>query len=217
MAILPSASLARPNLPATVVVDIGPLATGLYHRATCPWLSKGTPQSYTLAEAKQRYYQPHCLCLTGMDAVPAACAISLETPQQVFAEAPAGTPTTPTEFSPRGYFTLGSTKQGVQAVQGTPSSIIGNSWHYEYSSVSFSNNLVVGYSNVSNNLKVQVGEKTNAAGYISVGSTQAEVLAVQGTPSSIIGNSWHYEYSSVSFSNGVVAGYSNISNNLRVK
>ena len=107
------------------------------------------------------------------------------------------------------------------AVQGTPSSIIGTTWHYSYSSVQFLNGRVNGYSNISRNLRVKLSPKAEtfpqSPGYFTIGSTQDEVLAVQGTPTSIIGNSWHYDYSSVQFVNGKVKGYSDISKNLKVR
>src|SRR5262249_31525950 len=61
--------------------------------------------------------------------------------------------------SPRlhsGYFTIGSSKDDVLAIQGEPSSIIGSTLHYGYSSVHFRGNQVSGYSNISNNLKVRL-------------------------------------------------------------
>jgi curved DNA-binding protein CbpA len=122
----------------------------------------------------------------------------------------------------RNYFTIGSSKDEVLAVQGTPNSIIGDTWHYGYSSVEFLNGMVEGYSNISKNLHVKLSPKADSSlehrrDYFTIGSSQEEVLAVQGTPSSIIGTTWHYAYSSVEFLNGRVKGYSNISHNLRVK
>jgi hypothetical protein len=119
------------------------------------------------------------------------------------------------------YFTLGSTKDDVLAVQGTPTSIVGDTWYYSYSTISFYNGRVRGYSNTSKNLRVTVLPKTESSaslkGYFTIGSTYDEVLAVQGTPSSIVGETWYYNYSTVSFYNGRVRGYSNTSNNLKVK
>jgi len=62
-----------------------------------------------------------------------------------------------------GYFGLGSTKDEVLAIQGTPTGIIsgggltGDIWSYEFSSVNFNTNgTVVGYSNIGRNLRVRV-------------------------------------------------------------
>lgn len=121
----------------------------------------------------------------------------------------------------RDYFTIGSSQDEVLAVQGTPSSIIGTTWHYAYSSVQFLYGRVKGYSDISHNLRVKLLPKAetflHSPGYFTIGSTQDEVLAVQGTPTGIIGNSWHYDYSSVQFLNGKVKGYSDISKNLKVR
>lgn len=57
---------------------------------------------------------------------------------------------------PIGYFTIGSSKDEVLAIQGTPSSVIGNSFLYGYSSVDFQGDRVSGYSNISKNLKVRL-------------------------------------------------------------
>jgi len=124
--------------------------------------------------------------------------------------------------SSRGYFTTGSSKDDVLAVQGTPSSVIGSTFHYGYSSVHFRGDRVSGYSNISNNLRVRLlpdGDTSEASSraYFTIGSTKEEVLAIQGTPSSVIGGTFHYGYSSVHFRGDRVSGYSNISNNLKVR
>ena len=114
-------------------------------------------------------------------------------------------------FDPRrsgDYFTLDSTKDDVLAVQGTPTSIVGETWYYSYSTINFYNGRVRGYSNTSKNLHVKVLPKSESSltskGYFTIGSTHDEVLAVQGTPSSIIGETWYYSYSTISFYNGRV-------------
>ena len=50
-----------------------------------------------------------------------------------------------------------------------------------------------------------------------MGSTKDEVLAIQGTPDSIIGTSFSYGYSSVNFQGDKVSSWSNISKNLKVQ
>jgi DnaJ-class molecular chaperone len=55
-----------------------------------------------------------------------------------------------------GYFTIGSTKEQVRAVMGTPSSVSDHFWMYDFSMVNFdSQGSVSGYSNTSKNLKVK--------------------------------------------------------------
>ena len=51
-------------------------------------------------------------------------------------------------------FSLGSTEDEVRRIMGTPMSIIGGGWSYGYSSVSFRDGRVVGYSNITGLLKV---------------------------------------------------------------
>jgi len=69
-------------------------------------------------------------------------------------------PETPQPAS-KHYFTLGSTKDEVLAVQGTPTGVqnypsLGDVWNYEFSSVDFTTDGVVkGYSNISHNLRVK--------------------------------------------------------------
>ncbi|MDE0040462.1 MAG: hypothetical protein OXT74_00350, partial [Candidatus Poribacteria bacterium] len=100
-----------------------------------------------------------------------------------------GSNTTP--FYPKltrgGYFTVGSTKDEVLAVQGTPKSF--SDWEFDYgsSSVYFSNGRVTRwYNSPFAPLKARLVPKSNTInrGYFTVGSTKDEVLAVQGTPKS---------------------------------
>jgi hypothetical protein len=120
------------------------------------------------------------------------------------------------------YFTIGSTKSEVQALQGIPSSIIEDTWFYDASQITFVNDRVIGYSNNSGNLHMKLLPKTDsdhirARGYFTIGSTKDEVIAIQGTPSGIIGNTWIYGLSKINFYNGKVTSYSNTSKNLKVK
>jgi phage baseplate assembly protein gpV len=122
----------------------------------------------------------------------------------------------------RGAFTLGSTEDEVLAVQGTPTGIEGGRWAYDSSSVSFSNGRVEAYANETQKLHLQMtpqGDVTaaRARGFFALGSTADEVLAVQGTPTSVAGNRWGYELSWVVFDDGKVESYSNVSGNLRVR
>lgn len=110
------------------------------------------------------------------------------------------------------YFTLGSTKDDVLRVQGTPTGVRGAVWHYGFSSVRFSEDRVVSYDNSFGNLKVRLVpsreylEKAGgtAPSFFTVGSSADEVLAVQGTPTSIRGNMWFYDFSDVLFRDGRV-------------
>lgn len=122
----------------------------------------------------------------------------------------------------RGYFTLGSIQDDVLAIQGTPTGVEGDRWRYDSSSVDFARGEVVGYSNASHNLHVEVyaqGDAASAAaqGAFSVGSSENEVLAVQGTPTSVGGDCWTYELSWIKFDNGRVESYANLSRNLKLR
>jgi DnaJ-like protein len=122
----------------------------------------------------------------------------------------------------RGYFTLGSSPDEVLAVQGTPTSIEGTRWTYDNSAVGFSDGQLDRYVNGAQNLHIQVFPKgdsslARAHGVFTLGSSQDDVLAVQGTPSSIEGSRWTYELSWVKFDQGKVESYSNLSGNLRLR
>jgi len=54
------------------------------------------------------------------------------------------------------YFTLGSSKDDVAIIQGTPKAIIGNTWYYEGSTITFSDDKVVGYDNSTGKLKIKI-------------------------------------------------------------
>jgi hypothetical protein len=122
----------------------------------------------------------------------------------------------------RAYVTIGSTKDEVRALQGNPSRIIGDTWFYDASQVTFSSDKVVGYANNSENLHMRLMPKTDMThirekGYFTIGATKDEVIALQGTPGSIIGNTWVYGLSQIKFYDDTVVSYSNASQNLKVK
>lgn len=114
-----------------------------------------------------------------------------------------------------GYFTIGSTKDDVLAVQGTPDRFTDNSFHYRLSSVYFdANGRVASWENYSfKKLRVRMlPEVPSRSSYFTVGSSKNEVLAVQGTPDRFSENSFHYGLSSVYFdSDGRVTGWDNYS------
>ena len=64
--------------------------------------------------------------------------------------------TAQSRHKPQEYFTIGSTKNNVKRIQGSPTSIVGQIWMYGYDTVSFDyNDKVSGYSNNSSKLKVK--------------------------------------------------------------
>ncbi len=121
------------------------------------------------------------------------------------------------------FFTLGSTKDEVLRVQGVPTGVRGSLWHYGFSSVRFSEDRVAAYDNSFGNLKVRLApsreymEKTagRAPSFFTIGSSADEVLAVQGTPSSVRGNMWFYDFSDVLFRDGRVGWVNDPAGRLR--
>ena len=116
-----------------------------------------------------------------------------------------------------GYFTVGSTKDQVLAVQGTPTSFSDTSFEYGLSSVTFWNDRVMSWQNHSSNpLRVRIVPSASVntkLGYFTVGSTKDEVLAVQGTPTSFSETAFEYGLSSIKFRDGRVVGWQNYSSN----
>jgi hypothetical protein len=109
------------------------------------------------------------------------------------------------------FFTLGSTQDEVLRVQGTPTSVRGDRWTFGFSQVRFRDGRVVSYDNYFGNLKIRLLPSPDAvaagpapAGFFTIGSTPDDVLAVQGTPTSIRGNVWFYEFADVLFRDGRV-------------
>ncbi len=131
------------------------------------------------------------------------------------------------------YFTLGSTMDEVRSVQGAPKSINNYSsytiWSYgpySLTTVKFSNdtNSVIAYDNYDNILNVFMGSAIEGSVF-TIGSTQSEVLAAQGTPKSINNYSSYtiwgygsYSLTTVKFSNdtNLVIEYSDYDNILNI-
>jgi curved DNA-binding protein CbpA len=122
------------------------------------------------------------------------------------------------DYNPK-TFSLGSSRNDVLLVQGTPTQVEPNKWSYGFSEVYFKNGLVSGYNNFFSNLKVlMLPSKASAAtlskGYFTIGSSQDDVLAVQGTPTVVHGNTWSYQLSEVQFGEGKVRIVNDFSGNL---
>lgn len=117
-------------------------------------------------------------------------------------------------------FTIGATKEEVLRVQGTPTHAEGNKWSYGFSEIYFRDGVVIGFNNFFNNLKVtmrplQGSDATPAKGYFTIGSSQDEVLALQGTPTIVQGNLWSYQLSDVLFVDGRVRSVNDFSGILK--
>ncbi|HHP7244841.1 MAG TPA: hypothetical protein ACFE0H_09170, partial [Elainellaceae cyanobacterium] len=130
-------------------------------------------------------------------------------------------------------WTLGSPRENVFRVQGTPTSV--NTYNsinrevlnYQGSQIELTNGFVTGYSDFDNNLNVSVNipfpQDSSPSSAWSLGSTRADVFQIQGTPSRIqrydsaCREVLQYGNSSVDLNNGIVAGYDNFDNNLLVR
>lgn len=155
---------------------------------------------------------------------------STTTPKPISKPTPTKKPTTvkkvtptPTKKPPTnivlkvGTFMIGSSAAQVKKVMGTPTSASEYSYRYGYSSVSFTNGIVTGYSTIDTPLKVFMGYKNSSAPAFTIGSTKAQVIAAMGTPTSANEYSYRYGYSSVSFTDGRVSSYNTIDVELKVR
>jgi outer membrane protein assembly factor BamE (lipoprotein component of BamABCDE complex) len=132
--------------------------------------------------------------------------------------------------APWDFFTLGSTKEEVIKVMGTPDGInvyqaLGKEeWHYSYSKVTFNNKgVVTEWDDTSKVLKAFLGNAV-ASSTFTLGSTKEDVIKAMGTPDGInvyqaLGKEeWHYSYSKVTFNNkGVVTEWDDTSRVLRLR
>jgi hypothetical protein len=70
---------AQPKPPALepeiVYLVTGVRATGLFHRKDCLWLKDAPQHPMVQSEAVKRYFQAHCLCITGKEGVPPCASI----------------------------------------------------------------------------------------------------------------------------------------------
>ena len=134
-------------------------------------------------------------------------------------------------------WTLGSNKEEVFRVQGTPARVerydvpSKEILHYGNSIVQITDNRVTSYANFGGNLRVAVkplpsegsSENTSQPNSWSLGADRNEIFRVQGTPTevSVDGSSCREELryggSVVELQNGVVAEYNNASGNLSVQ
>ncbi len=111
-----------------------------------------------------------------------------------------------------GFFTVGSTRDQVQTVQGIPSSIRNGVWYYGKSRVYFLDGTVMRWVNdPANPLRIAFGSPRmpHRPTTFSVGSTKALVRSVQGRPLLKTAHEWDYGPSKVYFANGRVTGWYN--------
>lgn len=118
------------------------------------------------------------------------------------------------------FFTLGSTKNDILLVEGTPTRIEANRWYYGFSEIRFKNEQVEEYDNSFGDLKVRLLPSNPFPpalqyGFFTIGSTMDDVLAIQGTPTRIQGNYWFYKLSNIIFRDKKVQNVVNAGGNLR--
>jgi hypothetical protein len=105
--------------------------------------------------------------------------------------------------SRRAYFTVGSTKAEVLAVQGPPTHAEAYLWEYGGSRVYFRHGRVTHWEVWPRSpLKAQLQPASAVVptpAYITIGSTKDEVLAIQGTPTRFTDRVWEYGGSRVYF------------------
>ena len=109
------------------------------------------------------------------------------------------------------YFTVGSSKDEVLALQGSPKSFTETEWNYGASWVRFENGRVTNWY-TSGQLKAELvpsGPVPASLDYFTVGSTKDEVLAMQGSPISFTETEWNFGASWVRFENGRVTNWYN--------
>jgi curved DNA-binding protein CbpA len=81
------------------------------------------------------------------------------------------------------FFTIGSTKDEVLAVQGTPDRLPNDAFHYGLSDVFFQNGRVVRWDNRTSTLKVSLEPaRATPPSFFPAGSTKNKESATQGTP-----------------------------------
>ena len=107
------------------------------------------------------------------------------------------------------FFTLGSNRDEVLSVQGSPDYFTETTFHYGYSTVSFEDGLVNGWHGASTSpLKVELYPPEGiSAECFTYNSTRDQVLAAQGTPSQYTDRMLKFGYSTVSFDEGRVVSW----------
>ena len=139
----------------------------------------------------------------------------------------------PVPDAPAGVWDIGSTKETVFLIQGTPSRVAQYDYsdqetlYYGGSTIELVNGRVTGYDNQDRNLRVQVQPiltpEDSGSPLWTTDSHREEVLRVQGTPTQVMLNpsacteTLYYGGSMVNLKNGFIAGYDNLDRNLKVQ
>ena len=109
------------------------------------------------------------------------------------------------------YFTVGSTRDEIISIHGTPDRYgeDGREMMYGKSRITFERGRVINWHQTNENplnARLLPGSRTSAT-YFTLRSTKDEVVAAQGSPDSFNENTLHYGYSTISFRDGRVIGW----------
>jgi hypothetical protein len=171
-----------------------------YVLAGTPW-----PQALPLTPAADVLSSAPAVSLPTRVQQPAVASAPAQVPAAEVADHGASLPPGSVDqpYSTRQYFTVGSTKAEVLAVQGTPSLAEAHLWEYGGSRVYFRYGKVTRWEVWPRwPLKVRLLPATavdTMPPYFTVGSTKDEVLSIQGTPSRFTERVWDYGQSRVYF------------------
>jgi hypothetical protein len=126
---------------------------------------------------------------------------------------------TATNLVPKEYFTVGSTKDEVLAIEGEPTTFSDTYLTYGMSMVMFQDGMVVNWNNADVKLKAKYLTATNLVPkeYFTVGSTRDEVLAIEGEPTTFSDTYLTYGMSMVMFQDGKVANWNNMDVKLKAR
>lgn len=120
-----------------------------------------------------------------------------------------------------GTFSIGSSQSEVFRIQGPPARIHGQTWVYGLSEVQFRDGRVSRYDNFDGSLRVSMGPGRDPVpdegDFFTLGSSQDDVLLVQGNPTKVEGNKWYFGFSQVRFKDGRVEDFDNYFGNLKVR
>ena len=114
------------------------------------------------------------------------------------------------QSAPAKYFTVGSSLGEVYAAQGVPTLVENGVWHYGKSKVYFNAGAVISWEHDSANplnATVLPRDTTRDPHVFTVGSTKAEVRAIQGAPLLETDALWDYGLSKVYFRDNLVSDW----------
>ena len=117
------------------------------------------------------------------------------------------------------YFTIGSTRDEVVAVQGEPDAFTASALQYGSSIVVFKDDRVASWMDGNPHLKARLPLDMLGAkvGYFTVGSRKDEVVAIQGQPDGTTPTSFRYGLSAVYFRNDRVEYWRDVDSTLRAR